>query len=76
MSNRRLEHFEKLKSHGWYSKLFKKLNANEIAFCESFLKKHDQMSANEFEMAVNRLFLEGEKPKRHLEMNELLLCCI
>lgn len=76
MLNRRLEHFKTLKTHAWYSKLFKKLNTNDIEFCESFLKDRGEMSVNEFEMEVNRLFLTGDKPKRHLEINELLLCCI
>jgi len=76
MLNRRLRHFEKLKTHAWYSKLFKKLSAKDISFCESFLKEHEGMSVNDFEMQVNRLFLTGDKPKSHLEINELLLCCI
>lgn len=67
--------FNKLKDHPWYSRLYKKLSKSDLAFIEGFISEHDKLPVVEFERAATNLFIDtSERPKRHKEIVELLIC--
>ena len=68
----RLENFRALAGHAWYGRIFTKLSAAHLALCEGFIKRNDHLSAAEWELAVNRMFLDAQKPKHWKEIVELL----
>jgi hypothetical protein len=75
METKRLTEFQNLKTHPWHGRLFKKLLVAEVTACEQFIKNNDHLEVNEFEMAVQRMFLDkSAKPKNWTAMNELLVC--
>lgn len=55
------------------SKLYKRLNKEEITMLNKFILDNAFLSANEFEYKANRLFLDQpNKPKNHMIITELL----
>jgi len=69
----RKENFDNLIKHPWFSKLYVKLTEKELVFCRNFLDNHETLDNGNFEMAINRLFLEKDKPKNWKVICELLM---
>lgn len=70
----RLKAFESLETHAWLGRVFKRLSKSELAFCLETLRSSEHMSKGDFELKVNRLFLDREKPKNSTIIMELLSC--
>lgn len=68
-------HLANLQIDPWYSRLFSKLTVSEMVMLLEWVNDHDQLGKNEFELAVNRMFLDREKPTHWLEINELAGAC-
>jgi hypothetical protein len=70
---KRLMKFHSLKTHAWFSRVYKKLSADDIKFCEQFISQYDALNKDDFEFTINRAFLDkAEKPTRWTLMIELL----
>jgi ferritin-like protein len=74
MSMTRLEHFRKLADHSWLGRVYSKLKSQEIEMVEQFIVENDHLDKSTFEMKVNRMFLDKDKPRHWKEMSELLTC--
>lgn len=71
----RTDFFMALKEHAWLLKSFARLSAKEVSICLTFIVENDHLDKGEFEMKINRMFLDKiEKPKHWKEMSELLTC--
>lgn len=69
----RLEAFESLQTDAWYRRVFKRLRAPDVEFCREFIAKNDALDIHDFEMRVNRLFIDDRnRPKAGSFMVELL----
>lgn len=68
----RLEKFQSYKTNAWYSRIFKRLSAADIAFAESWITTNDHLDRNDFESAVNRMFIDKQKPKHWTSIQELI----
>jgi len=67
--------FLDLSKHAWFKRVWKKLNDTDIEFSLNWIREHDHLNKSEFEFAVNRMFLDAkDKPKRWVEISELLHC--
>ncbi len=56
------------------SRLFKRLSKKDVADTCCFIRGNSHLGCEEFEIEINRLFLDKEKPERWLEITELLSC--
>ena len=72
----RLDKFESLKQHSWLGRLYNRLNEDELIMTRLFILSHEDDTSFEFEQSVNRMFVDKHKPKRYLEIMELLTSCI
>jgi len=63
---------ENMKSHPVLKNLFKKLSKSEMQYVEDFIKTNDLLSNADFAHKVNRLFIDGDKPKHHVDMWSIL----
>ncbi len=73
MSANRLAKFRSFKDHGWLKRIYKKLSAKDLELAEQFILEKDSLDQNEFEMAVNRMFLDQpSKPPKWTLICELL----
>ncbi len=70
----RLAAFEQLKNHAWLGRLFLRLTKADIELCRAFIVSQEKTPKVEFELAVNRMFLDKPKPKNHTVILELLSC--
>lgn len=71
----RRAHFESLKEHAWHGRVFGKLTEDEVRRARAFLDANEALSKGDFELAVNRMFLDDPKrPKYWAIISELLLC--
>ncbi len=71
----RIYRFDALKYHAWFGKLFLKLKQPDLVLCYAFMSKHQDADVGEYEMLVNRMFLDlPEKPKNAGLIQELLIC--
>ncbi len=66
--------FISYKDHPWLKRVFKRLSEKDINFAMSFIDRHDSLGKGEFEKAVNRIFIDVERPKHYKEILELLSC--
>lgn len=73
--SKRITKFESYATHPWLKRVFGKLEQSDLEFCRSFITSQGEASRGDFEMRVNRLFIDREKPKRWKEISELLTCC-
>ena len=70
----RMDHFEGLKTHPWYSRILGRLKDEDIGIIKKFIRENDHLDYSTFEYRLNRLFLNSQiKPKRFLEIMELLM---
>lgn len=70
----RLTLFNNLKHHPWSGRVYKRLNANELELALGFIESNENLDKGSFEYAVNRMFLDKDKPKHFKEILELLTC--
>lgn len=71
----RQQAFKNLSKHAWFNRVYKKLKNDDIEFCLLWIREHDHLNKHEFELKVHRMFIDiKEKPKRWIEMSELLHC--
>lgn len=69
----RLKKFQSFESHGWLCRLYKRLKPADIRLAEEFIAAKDHLDKDEFEMAVNRMFMDCEnKPAKWTLIIELL----
>lgn len=68
----RLIKFFDLQTHAFAKRLYDKLTTADVELCVAFIKQHDALSQSEFELAVNRMFLDREKCKNWKIISELL----
>jgi hypothetical protein len=70
----RLEKFNSYAEHAWLNKAFKKLSKAERDIATDFIKTNDYLGKYDFELAINRMFIDKEKPKNFSIILELLAC--
>ena len=77
MSNpKRADRFLALQNDIFYSRLVKRLKADEREYCLNFCNQHNDLDVNQWAFKVNRLFVdELQKPKNATLMWELLSIC-
>ena len=68
----RIDEFKKLSSHAYYGKSIKKLKAIDFGIIYQFISENDHLDKNDFASAVNRMFINNEKPKNFTMIMELL----
>lgn len=74
--NQREQKFESLRKDPWYGKLFPKLKSAGEKTCLDFIRANGDLAVKEWEMAVQRLFLDLEKkPTNWTLINEILIVC-
>lgn len=73
--NKRLDTFKSYETHAWFSRVYKRLKSEDIAFCLAFIADNEALDAREFEHKVHRLYMGVVPPKRWKEISELLVCC-
>jgi hypothetical protein len=73
MSNR-LILFNNFKNHAWLSRVFDRLKNSDLDIAIRFIETNDHLDIGNFELAINRMFLDKEKPRRYKEILELLTC--
>ena len=71
----RSERFKSCSSHPWYGRLYKKLTQKDINEAEMFLEKNSELPKEQYEIAVNRFYLDRPKDKNWLVITELLARC-
>lgn len=78
----RLDRFTGLKDDPWYGKQYKKLRKADVEFCHAFIAANNALAKDDFESAVNRIFMdksfsnESKADKnRRMICQELLACC-
>jgi hypothetical protein len=62
----------KLKDHAWFGRVYEKMSPVDLEMCFEFIEKNDHLEKGEFEMAVNRMFIDKEKPKKCAIIMEML----
>lgn len=73
--SKRLEAFLKYEKHPFLHKAFKRLRPEDLALATSFIEENDGLSKGDFELAVNRIFVDAkERPKHFGIILELLSC--
>lgn len=70
--SQRLEKFHSFSKHAWLQKVYARLKKSDLSLVEGFILEHDHLDKEKFELAVNRMFLEKEKPKNWTLVLELL----
>lgn len=71
---KRIDYFEAFKNHAWFNRVYKRLSENEREIAHKFIEQNDGLDKGSFELAVNRMFLDKQKPKHYKEILELLTC--
>jgi len=66
--------FTSYASHPWLHKAYKKLKKDDIQLAQEFIERNDSLSKGEFELKINRMFLDRDKPKNAAVIMELLTC--
>jgi hypothetical protein len=71
--NQRLMNFENLAHHAWLKRLFLKMKSQDLDIAREFLIMNAGLSKDDFQHAVNRMYMDSaEKPKHWTEIQELL----
>lgn len=61
------------KTHPWFGRLWLKLKDADIARMFEFCDLYEYLDDANWEMAVNRMFMDLSRPPRWKEISELLL---
>lgn len=68
----RLKAFHALKDHPWYGRYYKKLTPADVTYAEWFMVYYYGCDKGVFEAAVNRMFVDKDKPRNWAVISELL----
>lgn len=68
----RHERLARLKTYASMQSLFKKLTAFDVHYMNQFLKVNEDLDAGQLSRLVNRLFIDGQKPKNHTQIWAIL----
>lgn len=68
----RIDQFKNLANHAYYGKSIKKLKSVDFDIIYQFISENDHFNKNDFASAVNRMFINREKPKNFTLIMELL----
>jgi hypothetical protein len=78
----RLDKFLELKNHAWFKKQYVKLRQDNIDFCIEWINKNDSLSKDDFELALNRIYLDKDlsslskaEYNRYRISQELIMIC-
>lgn len=71
----RLKTFKSYAIHPWLYRVYSRLSAQDRAIATEFIESHVHLDKGAFELKVNRMFMDKEKPKNYKEILELLTCC-
>ena len=66
--------FDSYANHPWLKKVYNRLTEADKQIAKDFIAKNDHLGMLEFEYAVNRMFLDKDRPKRFAMIQELLTC--
>ncbi len=72
MATKRIEALEALADHPWFSRIWSRLSAEDLAMMRAWAREHAELDAAAWEMAVNRMFLDRSRPRRWREIMEML----
>jgi hypothetical protein len=72
---KRQEILNSYEKHAWLKKVYARLNASDKAMIERFIADNDGLDKHNFEFAINRMFLDKNRPKNYKLILELLTCC-
>lgn len=64
---------KQLENHPFEKKLFSKLNTKDKDFINGFISANESLDKNAWSEKVNRLFLNGDKPKNHSTIWAILI---
>lgn len=71
----RLSVFYAYETHPWLKRVFNKLSKNEKDLAVAFITQNDGLNKGEFELRVNRMFMDvKDKPKNWTAVLELITC--
>lgn len=71
---KRIEKFHSLKNHAHYARYYTALKQKDIALISEFISENETLKKDEFEMKMNRFFLElKDRPKNWAMLSELLM---
>lgn len=74
-NSKRLEAFHALEKHPWLGRIYGRLTKAELAFCQELILANEHLSKGDFELKINRLWLDREeRPKNRFVISELLIC--
>jgi hypothetical protein len=73
MTNARIFELELLEQDAFYGKFFPKLGMRSIALMKEFCDKNEDLKHWEFDSAIQRMFLDKEKPKMWQTMMDILI---
>jgi|JI10StandDraft_1071094.scaffolds.fasta_scaffold481556_3 hypothetical protein len=74
LSMDRLERFKSFSLHPMFKKIFTRLTPFEEMMAEKFIVDNESLNKDNFEYAVNRMFLDRAKTRHWKEIVELLTC--
>lgn len=60
---KRIEKFETLQKHAWYSKVWRQAAPIDLVFCRSFLLDNESLDENKFAEKVNRIGISSKLPE-------------
>jgi hypothetical protein len=66
--------FESFATHPWLSRVYRRLKPEDRALALEFIAANAALNRGDFELRVNRMFLDRPKPKNFALILELLTC--
>lgn len=68
----RLDRLARMKTYASTRSLFSKLNERDLRYITEYLDLHEAVEIGELTAKVNRLFMDGEKPRKHMQIWAIL----
>lgn len=69
----RLDRLKKLSDHAWYKKVLVRLSEAEFDQVVEIIEDHGDEDKDRFTHTINRLWLDGPKPKHFGQMLDVLM---
>lgn len=66
--------FDSYRDHAWLKRIFLRLSKSDLGIAYRFIEANDGLDKGAFELAINRMFLDKERPKNFSIILELLTC--
>jgi hypothetical protein len=70
----RRQHLNDIINNPWLSRVYNRLTPAEVLICNEFILANTNKGHAEFELGVNRIFIDKQKPKHWKEILEILSC--